>query len=292
MRDSNYQSIDPGWDAPARRKAEHDGPMSDNGTPTAVLLHGWPVTTGHWRFLVPALDAAGITAVPVTLPGLGAVPAPEVTDFRKETLADLVRARLARDGVTRYAVVGHDWGATVGYLMAAVAPDSVTALVVEEEILPGVDIEIPPAGRDHYPSWHGPFNRAAGLAERLVPGREAPYYGTFLEQSAGPSGLDPTAVRAYVDAYSAPGVLESGLAYYRTRSQDVDDVRAFSDRPIATPVLAIGGRYAMGEAVADGLAALATDVTPLVAEQSGHYPAEQEPDEVNQAIVRFLRQHS
>ncbi|MHC5699854.1 alpha/beta fold hydrolase [Streptomyces tirandamycinicus] len=290
MRDSMYQSIVPESDAPAGREAEHDGPKSNNRTPTAVLLHGWPVTTGHWRFLVPALDAAGITAVPVTLPGLGAVPAPEVTDFRKKALADLVRTQLARDGVTRYAVVGHDWGATVGYLMAAAAPDSVTALVVEEEILPGVDIEIPQTGRDHYPTWHGPFNRAAGLAEQLVPGREAAYYGTFLEQSAGPSGLDPAALHAYVDAYSAPGVLESGLAYYRTRTQDIDDVRALADRPIATPVLAIGGRYAMGEAVADGLTTLATDVTPLDAEQSGHYPAEQEPDVVNE-IVRFLRQH-
>ncbi|WP_432076385.1 alpha/beta fold hydrolase [Streptomyces wuyuanensis] len=265
--------------------------MTDNRTPTAVLLHGWPVTTQHWRLLVPALDAAGITAVPVTLPGLGAAPPSDVTDFRKAALADLVRARLARDGVTRYAVVGHDWGATVGYLMAAAAPESVTALVVEEEVLPGIDIEIPQPGRDHYPSWHGPFNRAVGLAEKLVPGREAAYYGTFLEQSAGPSGLDPAALHAYVDAYSTPGVLESGLAYYRTRSQDVDDVRALADRPISTPVLAIGGRYAMGATVADGLAALATDVTRLVAEQSGHYPAEQEPDVVNDAIVRFLRQH-
>ncbi|MFJ3921472.1 alpha/beta fold hydrolase [Streptomyces sp. NPDC090022] len=264
--------------------------MHDNRTPTAVLLHGWPVTTGHWRHLVPALEAAGVATIPVTLPGLGATPAPDVNDYRKAALAERVRTRLAREGVTHYAVVGHDWGATVGYLMASAAPESVRALVVEEEILPRVDIEIPPAGRSHYPAWHGPFNRAPGLAERLVPGREAAYYGAFLQQSAGPTGLDADVLHAYVEAYSAPGVLDAGLAYYRTRSEDVDSIRALAQRPISAPVLAIGGRHAMGMAVAEGLAALATDVT-LVFEQSGHYPAEQEPERVNNAIARFLHQH-
>ncbi|WP_128816836.1 alpha/beta fold hydrolase [Streptomyces sp. S063] len=257
-----------------------------------MLLHGWPVTADHWRYLIPALDAAGITAVSVTLPGLGTAPDSGVTNFRKTALANGVRARLAQEGVTRFAVIGHDWGATVGYLIAAQAPESVSGLVVEEEILPGVDVEIPEAGRDHYPSWHGPFNRTPGLAEKLVPGREAAYYGTFLEQSAGPNGLAPDTLTAYIKAYSTPGVLNAGLSYYRTRSEDVEDIQALAAQPIATPVLAVGGRHAMGTAVADGMATLATDVTPLVFEQSGHYPAEQEPDNMNLAIVQFLQRHS
>ena len=266
--------------------------MSENRTPTAVLLHGWPVTSAHWRYLVPALDTAGITAVPVTLPGLGAVPGSGVTSFRKASLADWVLARLAQQGVTRFAVIGHDWGATVGCLIAARAPESVSALVVEEEILPGVDVEIPEAGRDCYPSWHGPFNRTPGLAEKLVPGREAAYYGTFLEQSAGPAGLHPDALQAYIEAYRTPGVLGAAVAYYRTRAEDAGDTQALATQPLSTPVLAVGGRHAMGKAVADAMATLATDVTPLVFEQSGHYPAEQEPDSMNHAIVQFLQRHS
>jgi pimeloyl-ACP methyl ester carboxylesterase len=215
-----------------------------------------------------------------------------VTNFRKASLAGWVLARLAQEGVTRFAVIGHDWGATVGCLIAAQAPESVSGLVVEEEILPGVDVEIPEAGRGYYPSWHGPFNRTPGLAEKLVPGREAEYYGTFLEQSAGPTGLRPDALQAYIEAYSTPGVLDAGLAYYRTRAEDADDINALAAQPLSAPVLAVGGRHAMGTAVADAMATLATDVTPLVFEQSGHYPAEQEPDSVNLAIVQFLQRHS
>ncbi|WP_143169110.1 hypothetical protein [Streptomyces sp. NBRC 110465] len=40
---------------------------------TAVLLHGWPVTTAHWRHLVPALEAAGIAALRLTTEVTGLV---------------------------------------------------------------------------------------------------------------------------------------------------------------------------------------------------------------------------
>jgi pimeloyl-ACP methyl ester carboxylesterase len=255
-----------------------------------VLLHGWPVTQAHWRGLLQPLRRAGFTPVPTTLPGLGSPPG-DVRSFRKSELADWLRDRLAERGLTRLALVGHDWGGTVAVLLAAAMPQAVTALVVEEEILPGIDVDIPRPGAEHYPSWHGPFNRAPGLAEQLVPGRESAYYGAFLRESAGPAGLDPVILRSYIDAYTTDGVLEAGLGYYRTRADDIADVRPLGENPIHTPVLAIGGRYSMGSAVAAGLRPLATDVTAAVFERSGHYPAEQEPEPAAHTITEFLRQH-
>ena len=153
--------------------------------------HGWPVTTYHWRHLIPALAAAGYRAIAVELRGLGGTsmgPGP----FDKGTLAAEVAELLGQIDVDVFALVGHDWGGTVGFLLAADLPERVRALVVEEEMLPGIEIAIPEPGRLHYPTWHGPFNRVPGLAEALVPGREDAYYGTFLRQSAGPDPLVPT----------------------------------------------------------------------------------------------------
>ncbi|GAA1773473.1 alpha/beta hydrolase [Agromyces lapidis] len=255
-----------------------------------MLLHGWPVTETHWRHLIPLLDEAGFTAVPISLPGLGVAPDMS-TSFRKADLARWVMEQLARRGITKFALIGHDWGAAVAVFLADVLGFAVPALVVEEEILPGIDTDIPFPGSDHYPAWHGPFNRAVGLAEHLVPGREAAYYGSFLQQSAGPAGLDPAAMRSYVDAYSAAGVLEASLGYYRTRSGDLSDVQALVTNHLATPVLAIGGRFAMGSAVADAMRRIAGDVTALVLDDSGHYPLEQEPETAGRAVIRFLHQH-
>lgn len=252
-----------------------------------VLLHGWPVTQAHWRDLLPILRSEGFTLMPITLPGLG-VASEGIRSYRKSELAARLREQLTEQGLTRFAVIGHDWGGTVAVVLAAAMPDAVTALVVEEEILPGIDVDIP---AEHYPSWHGPFNRAPGLADQLVPGREDAYYGTFLQQSAGPTGLDPAVLRSYIDAYQADGVLEAGLSYYRTRTDDIADIGRLRQNPIRTPVLAIGGRYAMGSAVAEGLRALATHVSSIVMERSGHYPVEQEPEPAAHAIIEFLRQH-
>lgn len=227
----------------------------------------------------------------MTMPGLGEA-AGEFDRFRKSELAGWVRDRLVERELTRFALVGHDWGGTVAVHVAAVMPRAVVALVVEEEILPGVDVEIPAPGSERYPTWHGPFNRVHGLAEQLVPGREAAYYGTFLEESAGPGGLEPMALRAYIDAYTTPGVLESGLGYYCTRVDDIVDVKRLHEVRVHTPVLAIGGRYAMGSAVAEGLRPVAPDVTALVLDQSGHYPLEQEPGLAGRAIIEFLRRHA
>lgn len=256
-----------------------------------VLLHGWPVTELHWRHLAPRLRDAGFEPLPVTLPGLGSGD-DGTGDFRKSALAARVRDRLAADGIARCAVIGHDWGGTVAVHLAAGAPETVSALVVEEEVLPGIDVAVPAPGSEHYPDWHGAFNRAPGLAESLVPGREDDFYGAFLQQSAGPAGLDPAVLGAYVDAYRPTEVHVAGLAHYRTRTADLGDTAELHAAPIRTPVLAIGGRYAMGTAVAEGLRPVAADVSGVVLEASGHYPAEQEPELSARTIIDFLRLHA
>ena len=245
--------------------------LNSNSLPV-VLLHGWPITDSHWRYLAPVLDQAGYRPIPLTLPGLGAEPE-GTRNFQKRDLARWVRSQLEGQGITRFALVGHDWGATVAVFLAAELESAVTALVVEEEVLPGIEIDIPAPGRDFYPTWHGAFNSVVGLADQLVPGREAAYYGKFLEQSAGPYGLEEYAKNSYIQAYSKPGVLKASLSYYRTRSNDVTDVqRVLCNRLEKTPVLTIGGNYAMGTAVAEGMLQVAKDVNGLVFNNSGHYP--------------------
>lgn len=251
-------------------------------------MHGWPVTEFHWRHLVPVLERAGHATIPLTLPGLGRLPHGALPpDFRKATLATWVTAELRVRGVGAFALIGHDWGAHVAALVAATSRHTVAALVIEED-RPGIPTALPHPGADWYPAWHAPFNRALTLAESMVPGREEAYYGTFLRQSAGPTGLEAAAVREYIDAYTAPGILHAALAYYRTADDDDADMAQLASDPLALPVLAVAGHFAMGTAVASSMRTIASDVAELIAESAGHYPAEQEPELVADAIVEFL----
>jgi haloacetate dehalogenase len=265
--------------------------VTDAGTgPTVVLLHGWPVTAYHWRHTTPALVQAGLRVLAVELRGLGGTsfgPGP----FDKETLATEIISLLAHLDIGSFAVVGHDWGGTVGYLLAADFPDRVRALVVEEEMLPGIDVAIPEPGRSYYPTWHGPFNRAPGLAEALVPGREDAYYGAFLRQSAGLGPLSRDAEDAYLAAYRQPSCLIAGLAYYRAAQADIDAVARRARSPITVLLLAIGGEFGMGRGVAESFAKVARNAHYCQVDGAGHYPAEQRPDHVNPSLVSFLDAH-
>jgi pimeloyl-ACP methyl ester carboxylesterase len=253
----------------------------------AVLLHGWPVTSYHWRHLQPRLDDGGLRTLVWSPPGLGVPPAPG-TRFDKRAIAASLGEWLDANDAKEAVLVGHDWGGTIAWMLAAERPDLVSALVIEEEILPGIDAAIPEPGASVYPCWHGPFNRAVGLAEALVPGREDAYFGQFLKESAGPSGLERDAFDEYVAAYRPAHALGVSLAYYRTRAQDVHDVIELRRACPAMPVLAIGGRFGMGEAVAAGARQVSDDVRDIVLPLSGHYPAEQEPMEFSDAVLRFV----
>ena len=223
----------------------------------------------------------------VTIHGLG--DGVVAGDFTKESLADEVAAALAGLDLGAVAVVGHDWGGTVGYILAAKHPQQVIALVEEEEIPPGVEAPIPDAGRASYPDWHSPLLRADGVARRLLTGRTAELHREFLDASSRPEGLDPKALAVYLEAYSAEGQLEADIALYACRSDDLRTIARLSRRPLTVPVLTIGGRYAMGTAVEDAFRQLATEVDHVQSESSGHYPVEQDPETVVQPILQFLR---
>ena len=56
-------------------------------------------------------------------------------------MADDVAALMASLGCHHYSVVGEDWGAVIGYQMAARKRDHVKALVFVEALMPGFGFE-------------------------------------------------------------------------------------------------------------------------------------------------------
>jgi pimeloyl-ACP methyl ester carboxylesterase len=262
--------------------------------PAVVLLHGWPVTSAHWRFIVPALVEAGHRAVVIDLPGLGSesTSSNRQGPYDKPSLVKEVRAIVDNpaNGIASFALIGHDWGATVAWLLAAEMGERVTHLVLEEEIPPGVDVVIPEPGLSHYPNWHGQYLRTPGLAETELVGREETFYRKFLEESAGPAGLDPNALEDYISAYQSAGQLEATIGLYRSGDLDAEAVQGAKGK-IETPVLTIGGEYGLGNSVHQTFAALSegANVRHLNVLGAGHYPAEQVPELVIPTLLAYLR---
>ena len=92
-----------------------------------VLLHGWPQHWWMWRHVVAPL-APHARLVMIDLRGFGWSDAPP-GGYDKQTMADDVLAVLDALGLRRVCLVGHDWGAWIGFLACVAAPERFAAFL-------------------------------------------------------------------------------------------------------------------------------------------------------------------
>jgi pimeloyl-ACP methyl ester carboxylesterase len=94
-----------------------------------LLLHGFPQTAACWRAALSTLGAAGYRAVAVSQRGYsaGAMPAGIDAYGIDELTADVLAFAEAL-GRERFHLIGHDWGATVAWSVAAQHPASLHTL--------------------------------------------------------------------------------------------------------------------------------------------------------------------
>lgn len=100
--------------------------------PTVLLLHGFPTSSQMFRNLMPRL-AARYHVVAPDYPGYGQSSAPPVDKYAYtfDNLADVVDKFTQALRLTRYSLYVMDYGAPVGYRLAAKHPERVQALVVQ-----------------------------------------------------------------------------------------------------------------------------------------------------------------
>jgi pimeloyl-ACP methyl ester carboxylesterase len=135
--------------------------------------------------------------------------------------------------------------------------------------------------------WHIPFNRVDKVPEQLIRGREDIYFGYEFAIQAGKK-LREDVVRYYVRLVSNPESLRGSLGFYRAWDETVAQNAQRKNRPLAMPVLAIGGAASWGELVGNEMKLLATNVQSVVIPGTGHWVAEESPKALLAALTPFL----
>jgi len=137
--------------------------------------------------------------------------------------------------------------------------------------------------------WHFSFHQVLDLPEALTAGRERLYLQYFFDRHAA----RPTAVdtEAYVRAYEQPGAMRAGFDLYRAFEQDANDIRAAldSEGKLTIPCLGLYGKASLlhASAAAEVGKELAGTVTVEGIPGSGHWIAEESPEDVIAAVLRF-----
>lgn len=102
---------------------------ADEPVTTVVALHGFPETAWEWEPLAGILVEAGIRVVAPNQRGYSSGARPrEVSDYAIEHLGADVLAVAEHVGLDRIHVLGHDWGASVAWWLAAHHPGRVASL--------------------------------------------------------------------------------------------------------------------------------------------------------------------
>lgn len=203
--------------------------------PLALCLHGFPDSPWTYRYLLPALAAAGFRAVAPFMRGYAPTSAPADGRYDMYTIAqDYAALHTALCGDARAVMIAHDWGAVAAYIALAQFPEQWSRAVI---------VNIPPMPvfgeiattydqikRLHY-IWFFQMDCAAGVV--------AADDFAFIERLWGDwsPGYDATAdlVRAKA-CLREPAHLDAALGYYHA---------AFNPRRFATPG-AIAAQAALG----------------------------------------------
>jgi len=100
--------------------------------PTILLLHGFPTSSQMFRNLIPAL-ADRFHLIAPDYPGFGNSSMPPVTefDYTFDNLANVVDAFTQMLGLDRYSLYVMDYGAPMGFRLAARHPERVQSLIVQ-----------------------------------------------------------------------------------------------------------------------------------------------------------------
>ncbi len=292
--------------------------------PLVVLCHGWPELSYSWRHQIPALAQAGFHVVAPDMRGFGKTSAP--ADISAYSIFDAVGDMVALVdalGEEQAVIVGHDWGAPVAWHAALFRPDLFTAVA-------GLSVPPPSRGHGRpldtlrangITNFYWQYFQPPGIAEAelerdlkktfriLLGGRglSDPTAAMFVQPGKGflgeargdqplPAWLTEADVKVFTDAYAKSG-FRGGLNWYRNIDRNWELTAPWQGAQIHQPSLFIAGSK---DAVITGLiGAKAVNeldrVLPnlkgkLIIEGAGHWVQQERPDEVNAALIGFLKQ--
>jgi len=249
-----------------------------------ILLHGYAETSLMWKPIMPALGER-FTVIAPDLPGIGDSAIPD-KGLDMKSAATLIHGLALSLGVQKAEVVGHDIGLMVAYAYAAQFPTEVQKLVLMDAFLPGVGDWASIYNSPDY--WHFRFH--GPTPEALVQGRERIYFEHYWNDFAADKTRSiPEADRkAYAAAYSGPGRMRAGWAYFTAFPETARDFAQLAQTKLTMPVLSIGGEKSLGVALGEETKLIAVNVIVVVIKNAGHWILEENPKETTDALQKFL----
>ncbi len=254
--------------------------------PAVVLLHGFPDSSYLWRNQIPALVEAGLRVIAPDLRGFGESDKPkEVEAYGLQNAVTDVVGILDHLGIERTAVVAHDWGAPVGWLLATLFPQRIerlAALSVGHFSTFGDVQNI----EQREKSWYMLFFQVEGIAEEAFRRNDWELFRVWTRNHPE--------CETWIRDLARPGSFTAALNWYRANvnpRSSVTDGPALP--PVQVPTLGIwstGDPYLTEKPMIDSEKAVASTWRYERIEDCGHWMQLDQPDRLNALLIEFLKE--
>jgi pimeloyl-ACP methyl ester carboxylesterase len=292
--------------------------------PLVLLCHGWPESWYSWRHQLTALAEAGYCAVAPDMRGYGQTDKPDSIDqytllHLTGDMVGLVDALGFKDAV----IVGHDWGAPVAWHSALFRPDKFKAVA-------GLSVPFRPRGdappttvmpQTDKAVFYQLYFQQPGVAEaeferdpkRLVStmlfGLSADPVGAMMVPREGgwlgsielpggnlPSWVNETDIDFYAGELKRAG-FRGGLNWYRNVDRNWSLLAPWAGAKVSVPALYIAGdrdpvvRFPGMDKLIPNLQLFVPQLRKtIMLPGCGHWTQQERADEVNAALVAFLKE--
>lgn len=258
---------------------------------TVVLLHGFPDTPQSYAGIAAALNEAGYRTIVPYLRGYHPSTLVAGRGYDALSLAEDMLGLLDALGLESAVLVGHDWGATVVYGTAALAPDRVDAIVPiaiahPKTLIPKNALQL--LGllviARHFLYFQLPWAEAGARRHDFE-------YIESLYRRWAPDwkGAERDGALARVKkAFSTPEVLTAAINYYRDASSEID--RKLT-APIQCPALLVAGGKDFGGHLGPykkSQALFKAGAELLIIPEAGHWPHREAEQKFTQTLKNFL----
>ena len=289
-----------GFELTTRRVRDGELRLRIGGSgPPLLMLHGNPQTHAMWHAVAPAL-AKRYTVVAPDLRGYGGsfkpAPTADHAPYAKASMARDMAELMAGLGHDRFQVVSHDRGARVAHRLAIDNPDRVERLAVLD-IVPTIEHfeRTDMAFALGYYHWFW-FAQPHPFPEELINAAPATWFRAHTSREPKPpSFFRQEALDDYLRAAHDPEMIAGMCEDYRaaaTIDLEHDRISRMEGRKVRCPMLVLWGAKGKIGGWYDPVALWREYCTEEVQGgpvESGHYIAEEAPDEVLARLEGFLK---
>lgn len=271
--------------------------------PLVLCLHGFPDSAITFRNQIKAVSDAGYCVVAPMMRGYEPSSQPADGDYSIETIANDVIAWMDQLGEDKAHLVGHDWGASVAFVAGALAPHrfySITAIAVPHAARFG-SIGVWKVPTQLLKSWYMNFFQLRGIAEFAVRRNNWALLKKLWNDWSPGHQIPDRYWNDLIETFSAPGVLEAMLNYYRTNATPLKllgivKTAMTASAPIQVPILAITGAQdgCIDTRIFDHVMLKEDFPQGLRLERIqnvGHFAHLEAPDILNPMIIAWLTEH-